>query len=230
MRCGFTRTYTLSITRHTSIGSVLRRLFLQFCLSSDVESRTRSSTDYCTAAAASTVPVPAAAAPAAPAAAPAHKGPDEYGKARFSSPCLSFSFPACCRIFMSLVFSFSLLLLHLSCLSSSLPAYRCRGSDHPRLFLRPPPRPHLPRAHTCEVLLLPACLLSSRYSPLLADLQDFDESASLQVAAFGIEDWGWGWGWEVGGGDSGSVPGLRIGGVHCNFMRAGRSPAQFNFM
>lgn len=131
MRCGFTRTYTLSITRHTSIGSVLRRLFLQFCLSSDVESRTRSSTDYCTAAAASTDPDPAAAAPA-----PAHKGPDEYGKARFSSPCLSFSFPACCRIFMSLVFSFSLLLHH-SCLSSSLPAYRCRGSDHPRLFLRP---------------------------------------------------------------------------------------------
>lgn len=95
MRCGFTRTYTLSITRHTSIGSVLRRLFLQFCLSSDVESRTRSSTDYCTA-----VAVAASTALAtAPDPDPAHKASDEYGKAQFSSP-------------MSLVF-FSSVLSHL---------------------------------------------------------------------------------------------------------------------
>lgn len=67
----------------------------------------------------------------------------------FRLQCLSFSFPACCRISMSLVFSFSLL-LHLPCLSFSLPAYYCRGSDHPRLFLRHPPGPRLPRAHTGE--------------------------------------------------------------------------------
>lgn len=145
MRCGFTRTYTLSITRHTSIGSVLRRLFLQFCLSSDVESRTRSSTDYCTAVAV--------------AASTAlllllillllTRLLTSTERLSFRLQCLSFSFPACCRISMSLVFSFSLL-LHLPCLSFSLPAYCCRGSDHPRLFLRHPPGPRLPRAHTRE--------------------------------------------------------------------------------
>lgn len=49
---------TLPITRHTSIGSVLRRLFLQFCLSSDVESGTHlPTTATATATVASTAPM-----------------------------------------------------------------------------------------------------------------------------------------------------------------------------
>lgn len=93
-------------------------------------------------------------------------------------------------------FPFSMLLHLPPCLSFYPPVRCCRGSDHPRLFLTPP---RLPRAHAREMLLVPACLLSSRCSPLLAEFQHFGEPASLQVCkwlrlelriGFGVERWG----------------------------------------